>query len=52
MTANRHHEREVADKAADINRDSIRDYVVTVGLDTVAQIAIGADRSALRLKIV
>src|ERR1700748_3540455 len=38
-------------KATDINRDSIRDYVTTVGLDTVAQIAIDADWSALRLKV-
>jgi Protein of unknown function (DUF3052) len=39
-------------KAADINRDSIREHVVTIGLDTVAQIAIDADWSALRLKVV
>ena len=39
-------------KATDINRDSIREYVATVGLDTVAQIAIDADWSALRLKVV
>jgi hypothetical protein len=39
-------------KATDINRDSIRDYVVTIGFDTVAQIAIDADWSALRLKVV
>src|ERR1700761_5667829 len=38
-------------KATDINRDSIRDYVTTIGLDTVAQIAIDADWSALRLKV-
>ncbi len=38
-------------KATDINRDSIRDYVATIGLDTVAQIAIDADWSALRLKV-
>jgi hypothetical protein len=36
----------------DINRDSIRDYVATIGLDTVAQIAIDEDWSALRLKAV
>lgn len=36
----------------DINRDSIRDYVATIGLDTVAQIAIDDDWSALRLKVV
>ena len=39
-------------KAADINRDIIREYVATIGLDTVAQIAIDADWSALRLKVV
>jgi hypothetical protein len=39
-------------KATDINRDSIREYVATIGLDTVAQIAIDADWSALRLKVV
>ena len=39
-------------EAADINRDSIRDYVNSIGLDTVAQIAIDADWSALRLKVV
>jgi hypothetical protein len=37
---------------SDINRDSIREYVATVGLDTVAQIAIDHDWSALRLKAV
>jgi Protein of unknown function (DUF3052) len=36
----------------DINRDRIREYVATVGLDTVAQIAINNDWSALRLKLV
>jgi Protein of unknown function (DUF3052) len=36
----------------DINRDSIREYVATIGLDTVAQIAIDNDWSALRLKTV
>jgi hypothetical protein len=39
-------------KTTDINRDSIRDYVVTIGLDTVSQIAIDDDWSALRLKVV
>jgi hypothetical protein len=39
-------------KATDINRDSIREYVTTIGLDTVAQIAIDDDWSALRLKVV
>jgi hypothetical protein len=39
-------------KATDINRDSIRDYVATIALDTVAQIAIDDDWSALRLKVV
>jgi hypothetical protein len=37
--------------ATDINRDTIREYVTTVGFDTVAQIAIDADWSALRLKL-
>jgi hypothetical protein len=41
-----------SDKKTDINRDSIREYVATVGMDTVAQIAIDDDWSALRLKIV
>jgi len=36
----------------DINRDSIRDHVATIGLDTVAQVAIDDDWSALRLKVV
>ena len=36
----------------DINRDSIREYVATIGLDTVAQIALDDDWSALRLKAV
>jgi hypothetical protein len=39
-------------RATDINRDSIREFVGTIGLDTVAQIAIDADWSALRLKVV
>jgi hypothetical protein len=39
-------------KKTDINRDSIRDYVATIGLDTVSQIAIDDDWSALRLKVV
>jgi hypothetical protein len=39
-------------KATDINRDSIREYAITVGLDTVSQIAIDDDWSALRLKVV
>jgi hypothetical protein len=39
-------------EATDINRDSIRDYVGTIGLDTVSQIAIDSDWSALRLKVV
>jgi hypothetical protein len=39
-------------KATDINRDSIREYVATIGLDTVSQIAIDNDWSALRLKVV
>ena len=39
-------------KAADINRDIIREHVATIGLDTVSQIAIDGDWSALRLKVV
>jgi Protein of unknown function (DUF3052) len=36
----------------DINRDSIREFVGTLGLDTVSQIALDDDWSALRLKVV
>jgi hypothetical protein len=36
--------------AADINRDSIREYVESIGLTTVAAISIDDDWSALRLK--
>ena len=39
-------------KVTDINRDSIREYVTTVGLDTVGIIAIDEHWSALRLKVV
>ena len=39
-------------KAADINRDSIREHAASIGLDTVSQIAIDDDWSALRLKVV
>jgi hypothetical protein len=39
-------------KATDINRDSIHEYVTTMGLDTVSLIAIDNDWSALRLKVV
>jgi hypothetical protein len=39
-------------KKADINRDSIREFVGTLGLDTVSQIALDDDWSALRLKVV
>jgi hypothetical protein len=39
-------------RATDINRDSIREYAITMGLDTVSQIAIDDDWSALRLKVV
>jgi hypothetical protein len=39
-------------RKTDINRNSIRDYVATIGLDTVSQIAIDDDWSALRLKVV
>jgi hypothetical protein len=41
-----------SDKATDINRDSIREHVASIGLNTVAQIAIDDDWSALRLKVV
>ena len=41
-----------SDKKTDINRDSIREYVGAFGLDTVSQIAIDDDWSALRLKVV
>jgi hypothetical protein len=37
---------------ADINRDSIREYVHTLGLETVALIALDDTWSALRLKVV
>jgi hypothetical protein len=36
--------------ASDLNRDVIRDCAPSFGLDTVSQIAIDADWSALRLK--
>ena len=36
--------------AGDLNRDSIRELAPAHGLDTVSQIAIDADWSALRLK--
>jgi hypothetical protein len=39
-------------RKTDINRDSIREFVGTIGLDTVAQIALDDDWSALRLKVV
>jgi hypothetical protein len=39
-------------KKTDINRDSIREFVATIGLDTVSQIALDDDWSALRLKVV
>ena len=39
-------------KKTDINRDSIREFVGTIGLDTVSQIALDDDWSALRLKVV
>ena len=37
---------------SEINRDSIREYALTVGLDAVALVAIDDDWSALRLKAV
>jgi hypothetical protein len=39
-------------KKTAINRDSIREHVATISLDTVSQIAIDDDWSALRLKVV
>jgi hypothetical protein len=36
--------------AGDLNRDVIREWAPSVGLDTVSQIAIDEDWSALRLK--
>jgi len=39
-------------KKTDINRDSIREFIATIGLDTVSQIALDRDWSALRLKVV
>jgi hypothetical protein len=39
-------------KMTDINRDRIHAYVPTLGLTTVAQIALDADWSAMRLKVV
>jgi hypothetical protein len=39
-------------KKTDINRDSIREFVGAIGLDTVSQIALDDDWSALRLKVV
>lgn len=38
--------------ATDINRDSIAAYARSLGMQTVAQIAVDADWSALRLKII
>ena len=38
--------------AADINRDDIRRYALTVGLQTVAQVAVDDDWSAIRCKVV
>ncbi len=37
---------------ADINRDDIRRYALTVGLQTVAQVAVDDDWSAIRCKVV
>ena len=37
---------------AEINRDDIRGYATTVGLQTVAQIAVDEDWSAIRCKVV
>lgn len=38
--------------SADINRDDIRRYALTVGLQTVAQVAVDDDWSAIRCKVV
>ena len=38
--------------SADINRDDIRRYATTVGLQTVAQVAVDDDWSAIRCKVV
>jgi len=38
--------------STDVNRDSIASYAKTVGMQAVAQIAVDADWSALRLKTV
>jgi hypothetical protein len=37
--------------SADINRDDIRAYALSVGLQTVAQVAVDDDWSALRCKV-
>ncbi len=37
--------------SADINRDDIRRYALTVGLQTVAQVAVDDDWSAIRCKV-
>ena len=36
---------------SDINRDSIREYTATVGLETVALVAVDDDWSAIRCKV-
>ena len=38
--------------SADINRDDIRGYALTVGLQTVGQVAVDDDWSALRCKVI
>ncbi len=38
--------------SADINRDDIHGYALTVGLQTVAQVAVDDDWSALRCKVI
>ena len=37
---------------AEVNRDDLRRYAVTVGLQTVAQVAVDDDWSAIRCKVV
>jgi len=38
--------------SSEVDRDGIASYAKTIGMQAVAQIAVGADRSALRFKTV
>ncbi len=38
--------------AADINRDDIHRYTATIGLQTVAQVSVDDDWSAIRCRVV